>query len=546
MAIVDANRLEDGSELAADLCVVGAGAAGITLAREFEQQGLRVCLLESGNFALEQRVQSLYDLDNVGYPIRPNFMSRARYFGGSCNVWAGRNMRMCPIDFEQRDWVPNSGWPLDYAELEPWYQKAERVLGVPAFERFARPEDIADSEALERDAFADPAVSPAVALWGIRPMRFGRTSRGPLRRSRQIDVYLNANVTEIVPSASGASIDRLEVRTLAGKRFVARARVYVLACGGLENARLMLVSRQRHEGGIGNRHDVVGRYYLDHPRAIFGRIRVNEGISLPYLSGVPLADGKVQLGIALSDEAQRQHRVLNSYLSLEPELSEMAEKQYGRSINVMKVLLRRGHAGQRLDLGSVNLTEVRDIVYLLTPREIMPHFLYRPYALLKRKVRRRRKAGNLTVINFCEQVPDPDSRVSLGTARDELGLNKLVLDWRVRGDERRSIEVLHSIVGRLVQEAGIGNMDVGADRDLRELSYTDASHHMGTTRMCEDERRGVVDGNCRVHGVANLYIAGSSVFPTAGYANPTLTIVALSLRLAAHLKATVLARAGAG
>jgi choline dehydrogenase-like flavoprotein len=291
---------------------------------------------------------------------------------------------------------------------------------------------------------------------------------------------------------------------------------------------------------------VVGRYYLDHPRAIFGRIRVNEGISLPYLSGVPLADGKVQLGIALSDEAQRQHRVLNSYLSLEPELSEMAEKQYGRSINVMKVLLRRGHAGQRLDLGSVNLTEVRDIVYLLTPREIMPHFLYRPYALLKRKVRRRRKAGNLTVINFCEQVPDPDSRVSLGTARDELGLNKLVLDWRVRGDERRSIEVLHSIVGRLVQEAGIGNMDVGADRDLRELSYTDASHHMGTTRMCEDERRGVVDGNCRVHGVANLYIAGSSVFPTAGYANPTLTIVALSLRLAAHLKATVLARAGAG
>lgn len=535
MTITDANALADRTELAADVCIVGGGAAGITLALELECQQLRVCLLEGGGFSLDERVQSLYDLDSVGYPIRENFMSRVRYLGGSCNLWAGRNMRLSPIDFERRDWVPNSGWPFGYAELEPYYERAERVLRIPAHGRFAEPGAIADSEPLERAVFARPDVAPAIALWGIKPMRFGKAYRSALRRSRGIGVYLNANVTAIEASRGGQSIERLSIRTLGGKRFSARARVFVLAAGGLENARLLLVSRDVHANGLGNRHDVVGRYFLDHPRAIAGRIRVREDVSLPYLTGIPLADGKVQLGIALADEIQRREGVLNSYLSVEPALSETAEKQYGRSVNVMKVLLRKGHAGQRFDLSSMNMSDVRDMVYLLTPKEIMPHFLYRPYAMLKRRVRRRRKAGNLTVINFCEQVPDPESRVRLGSERDELGLNRLVLDWRVGAAERRSIEVLHRVVGGALREAGIGTLEKSID-DEPDVQYTDASHHMGTTRMSDDESRGVVDRDCRVHGLANLYVCGSSVFPTVGYANPTLTIVALTLRLADHLR----------
>ncbi len=534
MAIIQTNELPDGGEICADLCIVGAGAAGITLAMEFADSGTQVCLLESGGYDPDQRTQALYDLECVGYPMREDFISRARQFGGSCNLWAGRNMRMSPIDFEQRDWIPNSGWPLNYRELEPYYERAESILRVPAHGRFASVTAIRDIEGSERRLFEADDVVPTVALWGTKPMRFAKVNRAALRRSRNVNVHLNANVTELVPAEGGTAIERLVVRTIDGRTMSARARSFVLACGGLENARLLLVSRRRHARGVGNEHDVVGRYFLEHPRALHGRIRVNQGVSLPYLTGIPLADGKVQLGVALSERAQRAARVPNSYVSFEPAMSEMAAKQYGRSMNVAKMIVRRGYESSG-PAASAERANVRELIYMLTPKEVMPHWLYRPYALLKRKARRRLSIGHLTVINFCEQVPDRASRVTLSDQHDALGTNRLMLDWRIGDAERRSLEFLHEVIGRRVKESGLGTMEVGM-RDAGELHFTDASHHMGTTRMSDDVRTGVVDRNGRVHGLANLYMAGSSVFSTGGHANPTLTIVALTLRLAAHLK----------
>ena len=535
MAIIQTSELPDGSEICGDLCIVGAGAAGITLAMEFADSATRVCLLESGGDASDQRTQALYDLECVGYPMRKDFISRARQFGGSCNLWAGRNMRMSPIDFEKRDWIPNSGWPLGYQELEQYYERAESILRVPPHRRFAPIAVIRDIEGSERRLFEADDVVPTVALWGTKPMRFAKVNRTALRRSRNVSVHLNANVTELVPADGGMAIERLVVRTLDGRTMSARARAFVLACGGLENARLLLVSRRRHARGVGNEHDVVGRYFLEHPRAVHGRIRVDQGVSLPYLTGIPLADGKVQLGVALSERVQREARVPNSYVSFEPEMSEMAAKQYGRSMTVGKMMVRRGYESPG-PAAPADRANVRELIYMLTPKEVMPHWLYRPYALLKRKARRRLSIRHLTVINFCEQVPDRASRVTLSDQRDALGTNRLMLDWRIGDTERRSLEVLHEVIGRRVKESGLGTMEVGM-RDAGELHFTDASHHMGTTRMSDDVRTGVVNRDCRVHGLDNLYMAGSSVFPTGGHANPTLTIVALTLRLAAHLKA---------
>ena len=538
MTIIDTNSLPDGAELQADVCIVGAGAAGITIARQFEATNTRVCLLESGDFKPDERVQALYELDNVGYPMRENFMSRARYFGGSCNLWAGRAMRLSPLDFAKRPWVPGSGWPLSYNDLTGPYEAAEQILGLPPAARFAPLQEAPGLDARERALLHGGDLEPVLIQWGIKPMRFGRVYRSMLRRSRNLTVYLNANVTELMPASSGRVIDHLVVRTLAGKTLTAKARTFVLAGGGLENARLLLVSRSRHPEGVGNDHDLVGRYYLDHPRVLFGRIRLTHPISLPYLIGLPLADGRVQLGIRLSEACQRQAGLLNSYVSLEPELSQFAATQYGRSVNVAKVVLRRGHAGSRLGFRKVGVAEMRDLIYLLTPREIMPHFLYRPYAMLKRLVRKTISASHLTVINFCEQAPDPDSRVTLTRKRDALNMPTLALDWRVGDQERRSLQHLHRALARGVQNAGIGRMeDYAADADWG--TFTDASHHMGTTRMSDDPKTGVVDRNCQVHGVANLYVSGSAVFPTVGHANPTLTIVALALRLSEHLKRNV-------
>lgn len=534
MSFIDARESSLPATIETDLCIVGAGAAGITLASELQSSGIDVCLLESGGFTPDEETQSLYDLTSTGYPVRPNFMSRARYFGGSCNLWAGRNMRMSPIDFEVRGWVPNSGWPLSYQELSPFYDRAEQILGVPSHLRFASVGATSGLVDRERALFEAGDLQPAVALWGTKPMRFARVFGPALRRSRNLEVYLNANVTEIVPTEDGGRIDSVSVRTLGGRSYSARASIYVLASGGLENARLLLVSRRRHQEGVANDHDVVGRYFLEHPRALFGSIAVNGGVRIPYLSGIPLPDGKVQFGVALSERSQREACLLNAYVSLEPAMSASAAKNYGRSMTVAKMFVLRGyqHSGVVARTGRAN---VRELIYMLTPKEVMPHWMYRSYAFLKRHARSRLSGGHLTVVNYCEQVPDPASRVTLSSEKDAFGMEKLRLDWRIGDAERRTIVQLHELLARRVEQVALGRMELRA-RDGTEMQFTDASHHMGTTRMHDDPRRGVVDRNCRVHRQSNLFVAGSSVFATGGHANPTLTIVALALRLSDHVK----------
>ncbi len=530
LTILDANKLANGTGIDADICIVGAGAAGITLARSLEPSGAKICLLESGGLSIEEEVQALYDVDNTGYPIRENFMSRVRYFGGSCNLWAGRSMRMSPIDFKVRDWVPNSGWPIDYAEIDPWYERAERLLRLPPEKEFVDVGRLPGIGDQEKALLSATDAESAIATWASKPMRFGKVFKRELKRSKNIEVYLNANVTEVVPAENGAAVTRLVVKTMDKRQMVVRARLFVLATGGLENARLLLASTERASSGIGNDFDQLGRYYLDHPRSIYGRVRVNESVRLPYLTGIPLTTGKVQFGIAASEEYQRENGLLNCYASLEPELSEFAQTQYGRSINIVKVLSGRGHVGSRFRLSDVDMTDMRDLVYYLTPKEIMPHFLYKPYALLKQAVRKRRAIQGLSVINYCEQVPDPESRVTLGKERDALGMPKLQLHWRLGDEVRQSVARMHETVARLVKEHGIGELHTD-EEELADVRFSDASHHIGTTRMSDTPRNGVVDSDCRVHGVDNLYVCGSSVFPTGGYANPTLTIVALTLRL---------------
>jgi GMC oxidoreductase len=293
------------------------------------------------------------------------------------------------------------------------------------------------------------------------------------------------------------------------------------------------VSRDVCHNGIGNQFDVVGRFFMDHPRTAFGRIRLYGRQHLPLLLGVPLPRGIVQLGIQLSERAQERDRLLNNYLSLERQWSEQAAKAYQSFIHSMKILLRKGYSGKRFKFSGAKLAEIPELIYLLAPRELMPHFLYRSFKAVRRMVGREIK--ELTIVNYCEQIPNRESRVYLSHERDRLNMNRLVLDWKVGAEESRTLLRLQELLDLYFRKNQIGYLDRSAD-DAHNLSYTDASHHIGTTRMSETPRDGVVDGNCKVHGIDNLFIAGSSVFPTCGYANPTLTIIALATRLADHLK----------
>jgi len=535
MAFVDANELPSATTVDAEICVIGSGAAGLTVASLLDQSSIRVCLVESGSHGPDEETQALYDIESVGYPVRQNFMSRARYFGGTSNLWAGRCMWLSPLDFGRRDWVPHSGWPISYDEVSRHYPAAAQILGLPAARTVETILERTRAHPVEGRFVGDQNLQPNLSVWGRRPLRFGAAFRKQLHNSRNARVFLNANITSIELNQAGTRVETCIGTTLGGKaiRFVAKR--FVVACGGLETARLLLASRSVAPNGVGNAHDAVGRYYMDHPRAVYGRVRLSRPAKLPGLLGLSLPDGMAQVGIQLSDATQRRESLLNNYLTLERQWSDQTARAYQSFVHSAKIVLRAGYAGRRFSLSRAQLARIPELIYLLAPREILPHAIYRAARRLKDRL--GSGVADLVLVNYCEQAPNPQSRVYLGRECDRFGVPRLVLDWVVGGAETKTLLRLHELLDGQLRRAGLGRVDHSSP-EARELCYTDASHHLGTTRMSAAPRDGVVDGHCKVHGVANLFIAGSGVFPTAGHANPTLTIVALAIRLAQHLTRT--------
>jgi len=535
VSVADAREIESGRTLDTEVLVVGAGAAGITLARALAARGFGVLLAEGGGAKPDAATQALYELDCVGYPLRPNHMNRAREFGGSCNLWAGRAMRLQPLDFEARPWVPESGWPIPASEIDRHLDEAAAILDLPggaeafSLEAWRHRLGAAEERLLRAGGFA-----PAISLWARRPKRFARDHRRELARSPRIRVLLRANAVRLGPDASGRRIETVHFATLDGRRFAVRARFVILAAGGLEIPRLLLWSDRLDPRLLGPRRDLVGRFFMDHPRTAFGRVVLRGDADLTLMRTFPVARGKVQLGLALSPELQRREGLLHHYATFEEEGSGYAEAHWHEAIEFGKVMLRRGHAGSRLDLERVrHAPKVENFRYLLSPKEILPHDLWRLWRLAKSRLQRRRRQQRYVVVYFCEQPPDPGSRVRLGGEPDVLGVPRLVLDWRIPDAVEGSLRRLEAEIARALETTGLGRLEPGTGAPR----WTDASHHMGTTRMHPDPERGVVDADCRLHGIANLWIASSSVFPSCGHANPTLTILALALRLADHLAA---------
>jgi choline dehydrogenase-like flavoprotein len=533
MSIIDARSSPELTRLDTDICIVGAGAAGITLAKELVGPDVDVCLLESGGFELEEDTQALCDLQSTGAALRENYMARARYVGGSCNLWAGRSMLLSELDMQPRSWVPHSGWPITHAELAQYYPRAARLLELPSVEQRSFDDYGGRMSDDERELFASGEFTPTVSLWAKRTQRFSGELRALLRRAPNLRLVLHASVTRIALNEAANAVRHIEARTLQGRALQVHARHYVLACGGLENPRLLLASRDRQAEGIANAHDQVGRYFMDHPRTVFGKVHVPATRRLRALRGRPLPDGKLQLGIGLAPQTQQRERLLNHYMTLELQTSGYAEARYQALVQTAKVLLRKGHAGSRWDFRSMTVKDLPNMVYLLSPKELMPHWLYRSFVAARAAIPRRPRAQTYIAVYFCEQPPDPASRVTLADTTDAIGVPKLKLHWHIGPSVIDSILRMQELLRAELQRTGVGRLESVPGEQIR---FTDASHHMGTTRMGAQPRDSVVDVDCKAHGIGNLYLAGSSVFPCAGYANPTITIVALALRLAQHLK----------
>jgi choline dehydrogenase-like flavoprotein len=480
---------------------------------------VRVCLIESGGLSPGTAVQTSIIAEQLGVSIDLAKFQRDA-FGGASNRWGGVSGRwfrlkpMDPVDFEVRPWVANSGWPFGYEALRPFFERAREVLQVPAARDF--------SVDAQRDRLApefhNGALRTTIFLMS-KPLRFGEHYRPLLAQSANVRVYFHGRVTEVEEDPISPVIRHFRVATAAGKSHRVSAKYFVLACGGLENPRLLLASKGKMTSGVGNQHGLVGRYYMQHPKGLHGLAVLNrESLRAPlYTGGHPSGNVKICGAISFSEAFQRREGMLNHCLMLRPIFS-LSE---GHAAQVYRAAQRAWHGSAR----GVGRREILDLAGFAA-------------SALKRTLQGHGLSTVFSVLNHMEQIPRPESRLDLSERRDQFGVNQLRIDWRIDPLEKASLCRLHEVVRERLAAQGAGKLESQLDALADDWPITqDSAHHMGTTRMHLDPKRGVTDAHARVHSVRNLYISGNSVLPTSGHANPTLTVVALTIRLAEHLKA---------
>ena len=470
---IDAYRA---SGFAPQVAVIGAGPAGVTVARRLDAAGVPCVLLDAGGKDYSDASQDFYRGRVFGDAYADLDAARLRYLGGTSGHWTGWCRMLDRRDFEARDWIPNSGWPVGLDAIEPYVPAAQDILELPEFKP-----NRAVATGLER-----------IDLIRSEPVRFGDKFREELETSANVAVVLNTYATDL--KAEGRQVTAANLHSNGRTAGELKAQRFVVATGGIENSRLLLWSNLVSPDPVVPDARALGRYWMEHPEFYSAETVIwnTEAIR-------PDEDGTAFF--APSDAMMREAGVMNFTAIVEP------HDYYGTKRIIADLACTAGGAGEWLlqQAGTNVICGAR-------------------------------------VLMAWEQAPAYDNHVTLSLAdTDAAGVPRPELHWRKGELERKTLTEGVKLVGAAFAAGEIGRVRLdpwvlgGGEYPADNGSWGFGYHHMGGTRMSADARTGVVDADCRVHGMANLYVAGSSIFATGGYANPTMTLVAFAERLGAHL-----------
>jgi choline dehydrogenase-like flavoprotein len=548
--IGDARRVVCGGSLQADLCIIGAGAAGITIALQLLRSDLRIVMLESGNTEFDPDVQALCEGEVVDPALHsPADKYRRRLFGGSTTIWGGRCVPFDPIDLEPRAWMPNSGWPISYDDLAEYYPTANALCEAGSFIYDAGSAIPGGMRPVVRGFAPRDFTTDRIERFSC-PTDFAARWRHRLVDAPNLHILLNATCTNLRRSADGKHIEHAMVQTLEGNHFHVTARQFVVATGALEAARLLLASRDAHTPAIGNDHDLVGRFYMCHIAGTIGRMRIETSAGDVWHDYERADDGTYcRRRIALTARTQRREGIGNIVFRLHhPRIPDPSHRTGSLSAIYLARHLIQYEYGKRLTgTSSVGIRDwLRHVANVAgdapNTARFLSHWIGRRILAVRKlpSVVARPRSNCFSLDFHAEQAPNPDSRIVLCDNTDRLGMPRIRIDWRYSEIDVQTVATAFRLLQNEFAGSGLGTLTLAADEpDVEAVIRRDGAyggHHIGTARMGVSPREGVVDANCRVFGVSNLYVAGSAVFPTSGQANPTLTIVALAIRLARCLE----------
>jgi choline dehydrogenase-like flavoprotein len=518
--LVDGITVAPDSTISGDLAIIGAGPAGLAIARELEALGLDIVILEAGTAETTDYTGSgkhpgpdgfLYDLET----------NRAMGIGGSSGRWFDTGWQARPmeaVDFERRNCIPHSGWPIDYQELSPYFEKAQEICGLGPWEYESEFWTGFDSD---RPNFWISTDSVKTSVMQIGDPKKFVNFQDHLKQSKNIRVFLNSRVTRILANENHREVTELNVKSSSQRTFKVKARAYILAMGGIENARILLASQ------IGNAHDLVGRYFMEHLHVNTGNLRQFDKKPLNYYEYYEPHDSglesyRVKGILKLREEVIKAEKLGNCILWM----YAVPDEYLLTGIHSIQEL-------QRFRQRNIAMPNKVRFAHYLNVFKDSPRIL----SLAFKKV----LSSNLSKTAFkmiaeAEQVPNPESRVVLTNELDSFGVPRVKLEWKVTDFDMHSIRKTQEILDGELRRLGLGYIETMLGEEWPKSKVAGGAHHMGTTRMHESPSQGVTDSDCRIHDVSNLYVAGSSVFPTGGSSNPTITLLALAFRLADHMK----------
>lgn len=555
--IIYAHDIPKNKLLETDVCIVGAGAAGITMALELAgDSSLDVIILESGNYKDDGQSESILGAEIMDisshYPLHE---ARSRLLGGSTSVWGGRCLPYDSIDFEDRDYVPFSNWPVSYSEIEQYYQRAHSYCECGEYS-YTVDKALPNAPKNITEYFEDGDITTRYIERYSLPTHFGKTYLGKLKSEKNLRVILKATCNHIAAQRNKQEIDHISIRTEPGEAgFRVKARAYVLTGGGLEVTRLLLASNDIHRNGIGNSSDCLGRFYMGHISGAIANVQFRGNPDLTIYDFERDREGiYCRRRFWITPGAQKRKRLLNTAFWLEnPPMADATHKNpilsmayLALTAPVLSQLLAPASIRNAATSRGIASNKTRHLLNVLgglpTVLGFLPDFIYRRYFAHRKLPGFFLSSGNniYDIHYHAEQIPNPESRVTLSNRKDALGIPELSIDYKYTEQDVDSALRAHELFKHQLERTGSGKLYFKSDNpgfDALRISR-DGIHQIGTTRMSSLAKNGVVDKDCRVFGTSNLFIASSSIFPTSSQANPTLTIIAFTLRLADFLKQT--------
>ncbi|MGV7220149.1 MAG: GMC oxidoreductase [Nitrospinales bacterium] len=473
-----------------DVCICGGGVAGITLALNLSKK-LNIILLEAGDLEYSDESQNNYEGKIIGENYFDLTQTRLRYFGGTSNHWGGWCRPLDSHDFEPKSHIEHSGWPIYRSDLDPYLQKAKSILDIPGRNSIESAGNNISS--LESKDFKK------AEFWFSPPTRLGIKYRKLIEDSKNISCVLNSNITDILLSENFSYVDLIKIRNYQGKSFGVNCLQFVLATGGIENPRIMLNCNGQMKNGLGNSHDLVGRFFMEHPHNVVGKAIFEDHIVRPKHSKQFFSPSK---------DLINKFKILNFGLRVYPSIIGEGDEQ----------------------------------IYPIEFKEKIRNILCGISENISTSIYDEMCRDEALLMVASEQAPNPSSRITLGEEIDSFNMRQANLDWQFLDVDKRTIRLGVMEFAKSLATYGQGRAKIDDWLLSGEMKFPDhnknkigGNHHMGTTKMGSSPLNGVVNSNQQVFGIENFYIAGSSVFSTSGHANPTFTIVQMTLRLADFL-----------